>query len=210
MHLFLAWAYVIIVLASIGGLAYWRWAEIKNLATSVETLRSDGAEEAQLPRSGPGSRIVARGADSPQTLYSIFEPYASMVKAAIQMAIAIIAVCVVGWQFLHSWPATTAGATALLLDGIGVGLAAAAVVELAYTLFTPGPDEALDPLMLGVSATLLIQLGKPDVVTVQRAGAFLLLGLLLAVLFAVRLLLAERRSSEDRPRVWWVSNFSKK
>ena len=48
--------------------------------------------------------------------------------------------------------------TKLILGGTGVGLAAAAALELAYTLFTPGPDEALDPLMLGLSATILLKL----------------------------------------------------
>lgn len=31
---------------------------------------------------------------------------------------------------------------------IATALAVAAALELAYTLFTPGPDEAIDPLML--------------------------------------------------------------
>jgi hypothetical protein len=43
---------------------------------------------------------------------------------------------------------------------VGGGLATAAAIELAYTLFTAGPDEALDPVMLGLSAALILQLGK--------------------------------------------------
>jgi hypothetical protein len=78
------------------------------------------------------------------------------------------------------------------------------VVELAYTLFTDGPDEALDPLMLGVSAALLIQLGGLTLeVPFQQAAGLLVLGVLLAVLFATRLMLAERHDSKS-PRIWWI------
>ena len=141
---------------------------------------------------------------TPVDLYDQIEPYARMVKTAVQMIIGVLAVAVIGWQLLHVWPDTPKEATALLLDGIGVGLAAAAVVELAYTLFTQGPDEALDPLMLGLSATLLIELGKLDELSLGRAGALLLLGSLLTVLFAIRLFLAERRHSDPVPQIWWI------
>lgn len=71
--------------------------------------------------------------------------------------------------------------TTLILNGISIGLAAAAALELAYTLFTPGPDEALDPLMLALSATLLLKLTQlTSPVSMGEAVALLLLGLLLA------------------------------
>jgi len=126
------------------------------------------------------------------------------------MVIGLIAVCAVAWHVLVSWPDITTGqATRLLLDGIGVGLAAAAVVELAYTLFTEGPDEALDPLMLGLSATILIELGRfGDDASPRRAGALLLLALLLVLLFATRLFLAERHDVESGKdhtwSIWWL------
>ena len=47
-----------------------------------------------------------------------------------------------------------------VLNLTGDALAAAAAVELVYTLFTKGPDEALDPLMLGLSAAALLSLGS--------------------------------------------------
>lgn len=112
---------------------------------------------------------VANSADSAgdRSVYDAVQGYAYLVKAILQMLIGVVAVAIVGWKFLHHPPPIRAAqgetGTSLLLDGIGVGLAAAAVVELAYTLFTSGPDEALDPLMLGLSAALLIQLGALQV-----------------------------------------------
>jgi hypothetical protein len=144
-----------------------------------------------------------------KSVYETVQGYAHLVKAILQMLIGVVAVAIVGWKFLHDAPPLRAApgeetATSLLLDGIGVGLAAAAVVELAYTLFTEGPDEALDPLMLGVSAALLIQLGGLNLgVSFNQAAGLLALGVLLAVLFVTRLMLAERH--EDKaPKVWWI------
>jgi hypothetical protein len=143
------------------------------------------------------------------SVYGKVHGYAHLVKAILQMFIGVISVAVVGWKFLHAAPPLQARpgeetATSLLLDGIGVGLAAAAVVELAYTLFTEGPDEALDPLMLGLSAAILIQLGGLNLqVSLDQAAGLLALGVLLAVLFATRLMLAERHDDEA-PKVWWI------
>lgn len=103
---------------------------------------------------------------------------------------------------------STSEATEQLLGGIGLGLAASAVIELAYTLSTPGPDEVLDPLMLGLASSMLLVVGGIDTrsLTLAKATALLVLGVLLALLFAVRLLLAEVHEAEgDRETkvVWW-------
>ena len=45
-------------------------------------------------------------------------------------------------------------------------LLAAAAVELAYMLFTPGPDEAIDPLILGLAGTTILALSHHE----QAAG----------------------------------------
>jgi hypothetical protein len=42
-------------------------------------------------------------------------------------------------------------------------------------------------------------------ISLANAGAFLLLGALLAILFATRLMLAERADGE-RPHIWWIPN----
>jgi hypothetical protein len=69
---------------------------------------------------------------------------------------------------------------------ITAGLAAAAAVELAYTLFTPGPDEALDPLMLGLSAGILLLVTRPDVPVAWQFLGTVLGVLALGLLFLIR------------------------
>jgi hypothetical protein len=139
-------------------------------------------------------------------LYAALSPRAHEVKSALQMLIGVGTVAALTIHFAldlgHLDPLRAV--TKTLLGGIGVGLSASAVVELAYTLFTPGPDEALNPLMLGVAAALLFVLGgvDRDTLTVGTAAALLLLGLLLATLFLTRLLLAE--SSDLPTHIWWI------
>lgn len=136
----------------------------------------------------------------PTSIYDLLQPYAKNVKAALQMAIGVITVIAVGWRYIDSLG--NVDATKVFLDGIGIGLAAAAALELAYTLFTDGPDEALDPLMLGLASTLLLKLAElSDTASFSQVGVLALLALLLIGLFAARLLLAE--STED-PKVWWI------
>jgi hypothetical protein len=98
-------------------------------------------------------------------------------------------------QPLFCYPLPHAEATFHL---IADALAAAALIELAYTLFTPGPDEALNPIMLGLAAALLLQIARVDELDPQEAGAALLYVLGLGGLFGLKSLLDwnERRRSK--------------
>lgn len=87
-------------------------------------------------------------------------------------------------------PTHIAGSEGAVLRDIATALAISAAVELAFTLFTDGPDEALDPLMLGLSAALLLTLGKLKLDWTSGL-AVLLLVLALAVLFCIRRWLAD-------------------
>jgi hypothetical protein len=94
-------------------------------------------------------------------LYAWIAPKAKPLKALIQMAIAVLAVTRLSaymWHG-HAWWGPRFTSVDASLGLIGRALAAATVVELAYTLFTDGPDEVLDPLMLGISSFLIIELG---------------------------------------------------
>lgn len=85
-----------------------------------------------------------------------------------------------------------------VFEAIALGLAVAAAVELAYTLFTPGPDEALDPLMLALSAALILQLGKVEDFHWQEAISALTFAAALAGLFVIRKYLA----TQHEPANW--------
>lgn len=45
-----------------------------------------------------------------------------------------------------------------ILKMVSIALAAATAVELAYMLFTPGPDEAVQPVMMGIASFVLYAL----------------------------------------------------
>jgi hypothetical protein len=157
------------------------------------------------PQQQPLTASTASAGTVPD-VYSAVAHHARNVKAVLQMIVGVVAVCVVGWHFLETPINSTHQATSLLIDGIGVGLAAAATLELAYTLFTSGPDEALNPLMLAVAAALLVQIARiENTPSAGQVTALLLQGLLLAVLFATRLTLVERNEDEpDPPNIWWI------
>jgi hypothetical protein len=119
-------------------------------------------------------------------LYHAADPRAQWVKALIQMIIGmgtVIAIAILVW-----FPALRHGGIAeLSLHVVAAGLALAAVVELTYTLFTEGPDEALDPLILGMSSFILLNISDPGTdLTINNAGTIALLVLALGGLFVIR------------------------
>lgn len=137
-------------------------------------------------------------------VYAWIAPKARLLKAVVQMLIGALAGILLGakmWDGRAWWNPTFPSAEKGLTL-IGAALAAATVVELAYTLFTDGPDEALDPLMLGISAFLIIELGKPLTQIKWGTGLGLLLSAIaLGLLFAIR-----QRFIEDAktvPPFWW-------
>jgi len=118
------------------------------------------------------------------------------------MIIGVLAVAGICYHLLHDWtiqnPHLTIGhAKKITLQDIGFALALAAAVELAYTLYTHGPDEALDPLMLGLSAALLLQLGEANSLKWAEGLAMLLYACALAVLFAERRRLADQEEEGE-------------
>jgi hypothetical protein len=124
---------------------------------------------------------------------------AEVLKALIQMLIGGIAVVLIvsrgGREVVDGHEA--AAITRNLFVSIGLALGAAAVVELAYALFTHGADEALNPLMPGISAALLVRLGQVDKFRLPEAIATALYVAALAGLFATRKHLAEVGEPED-------------
>lgn len=125
-------------------------------------------------------------------LYNRVQPSAEAIKGYIQIAIgiAVITVFVKHWISHHPGKFNIAqGALSL----VGYGLAASAAVELAYTFFTKGPDEALDPLILGVSSFTLIALSGIDPPRLKTSDTIpiALLAFVILLLFLARRFLLE-------------------
>jgi hypothetical protein len=124
-------------------------------------------------------------------LYQHFKPGAHGIKVFLQMLVGIGATADIGFQVVRFTIARSAfiptvPATTVVVQVIAYALAVAAAIELAYTLFTPGPDEALDPLTLGLSSGLLLLItGDQPSATTKFLGV--LLGVLaLGGLFLIR------------------------
>jgi hypothetical protein len=137
-------------------------------------------------------------------LYAWIAPKARFIKAIVQMLIGAIAVVRLGAMTWHgkAWWSPHFPAAGDSLTLIGAALAAATVVELAYTLFTDGPDEVLDPLMLGISSFLIIELSSSTTHIGWGTGFGLLLcAITLGLLFTIRRHFIE--DAEPVPPFWW-------
>ena len=108
-------------------------------------------------------------------LYSASEPVANDIKVALQFLVALVIVGVIIVKISLSIAGVEynddmfyvndpkliiylANNNLLLL--VGQALAVSASIELAYMLFTPGPDEAIDPVILGIAAAALVALSE--------------------------------------------------
>jgi hypothetical protein len=120
-------------------------------------------------------------------------PRAQDIKALIQMIIGAFAAIFILTMTLYLIVRRQPGVIIQqhIFTAIGVALAAGAGIELAYTLFTHGPDEALDPLMLGLSATIVLQLAKVSGFDLKQAISTIVYVAALAGTFATRKYLAE-------------------
>src|SRR3954470_14134201 len=80
---------------------------------------------------------------------------ARVVRTLLQMAIGAAIIVRVGFvaaDVIASYPLTIGSEP---LRSVGIGLLFSTAVELAYLLYTHGPDEAIDPVVTGVAALLL-------------------------------------------------------
>ncbi|MGE3911063.1 MAG: hypothetical protein AB7K36_17020 [Chloroflexota bacterium] len=85
-------------------------------------------------------------------------------KSALQ---ALTGILVTGWALWEVGSVILAyglqidqlrGRERALLDIVGMGLILSTVFEISYMLFTPGPDEAIDPMITGIAAVLVFRL----------------------------------------------------
>ncbi len=133
-----------------------------------------------------GDSNQSKRAPSP---YRQAAPVAHYFKAVIQMIAGSATILIATWRLfqnlaLQHESAGMAGVHLFSIVGLGLGIGAA--IELAYTLYTHGPDEALDPLMLALSAALLLQLGALKSFDLRQAAAAVLFVLALTTLLLAR------------------------
>lgn len=82
------------------------------------------------------------------------------------------------WEFLQPffWELGSMG----ILKIAGTGLFATTAIDLAYMLFTPGPDEAVEPIITAIAAFVLIVLSN-DISDLKDLNLLGLAGLILAI-----------------------------
>ncbi|WP_336855084.1 hypothetical protein [Pseudescherichia vulneris] len=70
---------------------------------------------------------------------------------------------------------------------VASALALSSGIQLAYMLVTHGPDEAIEPVMLGIASAVLLILSKvdPEEWTVQYAFVLLIMIICIAILFSL-------------------------
>jgi hypothetical protein len=132
-----------------------------------------------------------------KNLYDKVQPPAEVVKGLIQMGIGLGTLGVFLYQWANLRPGNSMNIADLALTVVGGGLAVSAAVELAYTLFTRGPDEALDPLILGISSFVLINISRHDPpLDIHHAISVVLAALAILLLFLARRFLPEEESGQ--------------
>ncbi len=102
-----------------------------------------------------------------QTLNSMVKRLKTAVQALIGLGIFILVILklLTYLDFTLRWLSTPMTSFLLahpILETVGHALAFSAAVDLAYMLFTPGPDEAVEPVLLGIAATILIILSSSE------------------------------------------------
>lgn len=83
------------------------------------------------------------------------------------------------------------------LEIVAKALAYSAGVDLAYMLLTPGPDEAIEPLILGLASALLFSIssiGTTDIKLALEIGAYVLI---LAGLFVLKALFITEDATQN-------------
>jgi hypothetical protein len=135
--------------------------------------------------------------------YHAFEPYAKKIKSLIQMLIGIILIgfllVKVSANIIYALgnPFVRPLAEQNPLEIVAYGLFFSTGIELAYMLFTDGPDEAIDPVMTGLAAAILLGIGRIDFAVVQQGITLFLAVSALAGLFAIKTYLYDKDKDKE-------------
>jgi hypothetical protein len=104
------------------------------------------------------------------------------------LAIVVLKFSSIIWQFI-GWGLLFSSLKGVrILELVGAALGFSAAMDLAYMLYTEGPDEAVQPVIVGLAATILmfVSATKPEDLGWQTALTVLLLAVTIALLFYVR------------------------
>jgi hypothetical protein len=173
------------------------WQDLDELVNQRNTwpqaLTMSRIQLATLPKPSDTSISWRHFREDPGgTLYGKLKPWAHLSKVFLQMIVGVGAVAYIGWyayRYLNSnitGPGPDLKTVSGAVNVIAFALALAAGIELAYTLFTPGPDEALNPLMLGISTGILLLVTTPGLQPLLQFFGVLLGVLALGTLFLIR------------------------
>lgn len=121
-------------------------------------------------------------------LYDKYQPYAKNMKIILQMLVGVIVTVLIILKALYTFevPISIPLLTVPPLQIVGIALAFSSAIELAYTLFTQGPDEAVEPLITGLASVILLIISKITSITLDIASGVALLVLALVALFVLR------------------------
>jgi hypothetical protein len=155
------------------------------------------------PRPSGSKRLLEQFAVIP--MYRKYEPYAKNIKIALQMLIGLllvifllVKVCIDALNAL-GYPVPVSLVNPNPLSIVAYGLFFSSGVELAFMLFTPGPDEAIDPLMMGLAAAILLDVSNIDFKHVQDGETLFLAVAVFALagLFAIKKFFQSAEEEEE-------------
>nr|WP_221383093.1 hypothetical protein [Actinoplanes polyasparticus] len=150
------------------------------------------------PEAALGSRTTGQKAGA-AAIFDKTEPCAEKIKTILEMIVGLIVVLGVLLRVLPDVAHLRVPDDVAIFGIVASGLAVVAAIELAYTLFTPGPDEVIDPLMLGLSATLLFQVSKMEKFDWSAGVAVVSFVVALGGLFYIRRTFIDRRRRQLAP-----------
>jgi hypothetical protein len=136
--------------------------------------------------------------------YDFWRPRILRCKIVLQMAIGVTIVLLLIIKaishspYLHNLLEVTLPIPTQLawehktLEIVAKGLAYSAGVDLAYMLFTPGPDEAFEPVVLALASGVILLASEEAIKWEQSVGA-LLLSIAIGVVWAIKKKLFDAR-----------------
>lgn len=127
-------------------------------------------------------------------------------KAYIQMAIGVIMVILIflkGLYYIGLVDTNVIGVdlskllTLRLMHIISLSLLTAAGVDLAYMFFTPGPDEAIQPVLMSVAAFIIYQTSSITKMTWSVGLGFFLMALIIPLLLYTSVRYEDYQKSQE-------------